>query len=186
MIYLLTGLLMTAGGAAMYTVNFNTPACNIYGYSVLLAVGSGLTFQAGYSVAGVKVSLKGWSNKDLQSAISLQNISQIGGILLCLLISGQIFQSLAFQNLRIVLGAENFTDSDIRSMVGGTQSLLFGKLSPQLADLATQAITQAMSRVYILSIIAGVLSVICSLLMKKERLFKTSPVAVTVENSEKL
>jgi len=45
----------------------------------------------------------------MQSAIELQNISQIGGTLLALLISGQVFQSLAFHNLSKALIGQGFT-----------------------------------------------------------------------------
>lgn len=162
---------MTVGSALMYTVDIDTHAGNVYGYSILLAVGSGLTFQAGYTLAGIKPSLKGWSAKDVQGAISLQNISQIGGTLLSLLISGQIFQSLAFKNLEKVLGGQGFTIAQIRSAVAGTQSTLFQELSPELAAASTQAITEAIRRVYILSISTGGVSIIAALLMKKERLF---------------
>ncbi|PLB51419.1 MFS general substrate transporter [Aspergillus steynii IBT 23096] len=170
-IYVVTGVLMTVGGALMYTVNIDTNPGNVYGYSVLLAIGSGLTFQAGYTLAGIKVSLKGWSGKDIQMAVSLQNISQVGGTLLCLLISGQIFQSLAFSNLKAVLEPAGYSDADIRTVVAGTQSSIFEHLSSELARESTEAITRAMSRVYTISIAAGGLSLIAALLMKKERLF---------------
>ena len=170
-LYAVTGIFMTVGGALMYTIKISSPSGNVYGYSVLIAIGSGLTYQAGYAVAGVKVSLKGWSSKDVQSVMSLQNISQIGGTLLSLLISGQVFQSLARKNLGSALSGQGFSDTDIRSAIAGTQSTLFERLSPQQAESATQAITDAMSRVYILSVTAGALSLISALLMKKERLF---------------
>lgn len=104
-------------------------------------------------------------------AISLQNISQIGGTLLCLLISGQIFQSLAFSDLRAVLDPEGYSDWDSRTVVAGTQSYIFEQLSNRLERESTKAITQAISRVYAIGIAAGGLSLIAALLMKKERLF---------------
>ncbi|KAF2846067.1 putative efflux pump antibiotic resistance protein [Plenodomus tracheiphilus IPT5] len=170
-IYMVTGILMTVGGALMFTINIDSPAANIYGYSVLLAIGSGLTFQAGYAIAGVKAAQKGWSGTDIQSAVSLQNISQIGGTLLSLLICGQIFQSLAARNLERALAGQGFSAADIRSAIAGTQSQLFESLTPELVILATDAITQGMKNVYALSMAAGVLSLVCALLMKKERLF---------------
>lgn len=170
-VYLVTGILLTVGGALMYTVRSDIPSGNVYGYSILLALGSGLTFQAGYTLAGVKVSLKGWSVKDVQSAISLQNISQLGGTLLCLLISGQIFQSLAISNLTTVLWGYGFNKAQIRGAIAGTQSDVFEHLSESLAHEATNALTTAMSRVYALIIAAGGLSILTAVLMKKERLF---------------
>ena len=162
---------MTLGGALMFSINIDSPAANIYGYSVLLAIGSGLTFQAGYTIASIKASQKGWSGTDVQSAVSLQNISQIGGTLMSLLICGQIFQSLAARNLERALAGQGFSDADIRGAVAGTQSQLFKELSPELALRATDAITEGMRNVYALSMAAGALSLVCALLMKKERLF---------------
>jgi hypothetical protein len=73
---------------------------------------------------GIKVSLKGWSGKDIQSAVSLQNIS-VGGTFLCFLILGQIFPSVTFNNLKRVLGAKRYSDTQIRNAVAGTRSSLF-------------------------------------------------------------
>ncbi|KAF2137753.1 uncharacterized protein K452DRAFT_235265 [Aplosporella prunicola CBS 121167] len=169
--YTVTGILMTTGGALMYTVTLNTRPANVYGYSVLLAIGSGLTFQAGYAIAGVKVSHKGWSGTDVQSAITLQNISQLGGTLLSLLICGQIFQSLASEKLEHALAGQNFSKTDIKDAIAGTQSDLFKNLTPELGRKAIEAITDGMQNVYILSMTAGALSLLCALAMKKERLF---------------
>lgn len=162
---------MTVGAALMYTVDIESHAANVYGYSVFLATGSGLTFQAGYSLVGVKAGLAGWSAVDMNSTVSLQNVSQIGGILICLLITGQIFQSIAFNRLSSLLSGEGFTGAEIRNAVSGTQSTLFSKLSSNTALQATFAITEAMKNVYVVSIVAGALSIVCALLMKKERLF---------------
>lgn len=170
--YLATGVFMTIGGSLMYTIRIDSNPGKVYGYSILLALGSGLTFQAAYSIAGVKASLKNWSGKDIQSAVSLQNISQVGGTLLSLLISGQVFQSYAFQNLKHVLDGNNlrFSDAEIRSTVTGTQSLVFEGLPDVVKVEAVEAIMEALKKVYILSIVAGGLSLVCALAMKKERL----------------
>ena len=163
---------MTIGGSLMYTIRLDSNPGKVYGYSILLGLGSGLTFQAAYSIAGVKASLKNWSGKDIQSAVSLQNISQVGGTLLSLLISGQVFQSYAFENLKRVLDGNNlrFSNAEIRSTVTGTQSLVFEGLPDVVKLEAVEAIMDAMKNVYILSIVAGVLSLVCALAMKKERL----------------
>lgn len=163
---------MTLGGSLMYTIQTDSSPGKVYGYSILIALGSGLTFNAAYAIAGIKAAQKNWSQKDIQSAVSLQNVSQIGGTLLSLLISGQVFQSYSFQNLKRVLeGVDlNFSDAEIRGAVTGTQSLLFARLSDGVKQQAIEAIMEAMKRVYILSIVAGVLSLLCALVMKKERL----------------
>jgi hypothetical protein len=172
--YLVTGILMTIGGTLMYTIDIHSAPGKVYGYSVIIALGSGLTFQAAYTIAALKAQSANMSAKDIQSAVSLQNISQIGGTLVCLLISGQIFQSYAFQNLKTVLGGM-FSDTEVRGAVTGSQSVLLEGLNEMLKEAALKAIMSAMKRVYIISIVAGGLSLVCALGMKKERLFGKNP-----------
>ncbi|KAF2493696.1 putative efflux pump antibiotic resistance protein [Lophium mytilinum] len=174
--YLFTGVFMTVGGALMTTVTISSPASALYGYSVIVALGTGLTFNIGYSVVGIKAAKKGWSGKNVQDAVSLQNIAQTGGTLFCLLALGQVFQSLAYENLKSVLSGQGFSDAEIRSVVAGTQSVFFGSLEEGLKEAATKAITEAVRKVYWLSMAAGVLSIVCSLAMKKERLFEAAEV----------
>lgn len=155
----------------MYTVDINTGMSNVYGYSVLLGAGTGLIFQAGYTVGGVKTMMRTGSGLDVQRVISMLNLSQLGFQMGSLLIGGQIFQSLAMKNLTRVLNGQGFSQEEIRSAVAGTASTLFGSLSPDLKQAATSAIVDAIRKVYIISIVAGGITVVCAVFMKKERLF---------------
>jgi hypothetical protein len=169
---------MTIGAAAMFTVGTDTAKAHVYGFSVLLGAGTGMTFQVGYTVGGIKTMMRTGSGLDVQRVISMLNLSQLGLTLGSLLIGGQIFQSVAMNNLTHVLHGLGFSQVDIRSAVAGTQSTLFASLSPSLKTKSTTAITDAMSRVYIVSMSAGAIVVICALLMKKERLFAIVPPAI--------
>lgn len=164
---------MTIGSATMFTVGTNTPKGNVYGYSILLGAGTGLTFNAGYTVGGVKTMMRTGSGLDVQRAISMLNLSQLGLQIGSLLIGGQIFQGVAMHNLTRVL--HGFSQKDIRSVIAGTQSSLFSSLSAPMKLEATAAITDAMSRVYIISMAASAIVIICAVLMKKERLFGAMP-----------
>jgi len=172
-LYLVSGIFMTIGGALMLTVHPSTPVANTYGYSILLAVGSGLTIQAGYSIASVKAGNKG-NASNLQSAVTLQNISQLGSTLICLVLSGQVFQSIAFKELSRVLSGSEFSDSEIRSAIVGSSSQLFGQLDTEMTTKAIGAIASALIKVYALSLSAGVVMVIVSAFMKRERIFGMS------------
>jgi hypothetical protein len=162
---------MTVGAATMFTVGSDTPKANVYGYSVLLGIGTGLSFQAAYTVGGVRTMMRTGSGLDVQRVISMLNLSQLGFQLGSLLIGGQVFQSVATKNLTRVLHGLGFSQEDIRSAITGTQSTLFASLSPSMKKQAILAITNAMSRVYIISISASAVVVVCAILMKKERLF---------------
>lgn len=167
---------MSAGGGLMYTVNVNTAPAKIYGYSILLAVGSGLSSQAGYAIAGIKIASKGWPVIDVQRSISAQNFWQISSSLLALLMSGQIFQSLAVRNLAFALSGHGFSNAQIQGAVAGLQSSLLKSLDSHSAAEAVGAITEAMRSVYVLNIAYGLICLLATLAMKKERLFTKRPV----------
>ncbi|KAK8129051.1 hypothetical protein PG984_010159 [Apiospora sp. TS-2023a] len=170
-LYLVGGVLMTIGSAAMFTVTPETTNANVYGYSIILGAGTGLVFNLGFTVSGVTIMAETGNALDLQRVISMQNLSQLGFQTLSLLIGGQIFQSLSFRNLSEVLAGMGLSDEEIRSAITGARSALFSRLSPEVQQEAVAAINSAMSRVYILSIAAGAVTAICAVMMKKERLF---------------
>lgn len=170
LLYLVAGIFIVAGGAALFTIDATTPIPNVYGYSILVAIGAGAVIQEGYTIASVKVLHQGRS-EDVGHSISLQNVAQIGSGAIALVISGQVFQTYAFQNLSSVLSGQGFSAEEIRAAIAGAQSTVFASIDPETTFLAIEALTSAMSRVYILTIVAGVVSVLASLLMRWERLF---------------
>lgn len=161
----------------MYTIDHNTPIAHVYGYSILLGVGVGISFNAGYTISAVKASLQGHSPTDVGNCVSFMNFSQTGGQFVALVISGQIFQEYAFRNLKAVLENEGFTTAQIRNTISGAQSVGFESLDASIKERAIAGITDAISRVYIMSMVVGVLALIGSLLMRKERLFGLKPTA---------
>jgi hypothetical protein len=175
-LYFVAGIFMTVGGALMSTITATTPVGNVYGYSVLVGIGSGLTIQCGYSVATVKVAMNGHP-EDVPNAVSLQNVSQVGSTLIALVIAGQIFQSLSFNDMKTVLAGHGFSDSEIRNAITGTQSVVFDTISPELKVKAIGAITNAIAKAWILLIVGGAVSLVSSVFMKRERLFGMTAVA---------
>lgn len=155
----------------MYTIDLDSPASHVYGYSILLAFGSGITANIGLAVAGIKVSLDGGGVKEVQDVMSLQTICTVGGTMIPLLISVQVFQSCALKSLTLVLKGNGLTQAELRSLIGGAGSVVFTKLTEAEKLSATGAITEAISKVYILGIVTGGLVLVGSLLMKWERLF---------------
>ncbi|KAK9482648.1 hypothetical protein V1527DRAFT_475809 [Lipomyces starkeyi] len=111
----------------------------------------------------------------------MQNLSQLGFQTVSLLIGGQIFQGLSMRNLNHVLSGQGFSQADIRSVIAGTESSLFASLSPSLQKQTIVAITDAMSKVYILSITSSAIMLIVVMLMPKERLFPAAGSKVVTE-----
>ncbi|KAI1736260.1 major facilitator superfamily domain-containing protein [Xylaria scruposa] len=165
--YLISGILMLISGALYYVyLKPSTSVATLYGLSVLIAAGNGLTLQLGYAVASLKVK-----PVDVVHALSLQNVSQVGSTAICLVIAGQVFQSVAFSNLVPVLAGYGYSTQEIRDAVAGTKSDLFAHLTGDLRELALIAVTDAIRKTYILVIAAGALGILASVGMKRERLF---------------
>lgn len=160
------GFMTLAGALFLAYLQPSTPNAQIYGFSVLMAVGTGITMQLGYAVASLKVP-----PSNILSAIGLQNVAQIGATVICLVIASQAFQSNAVANMTHALAGEGFTKEEIRNAVAGTQSHLFESLNGDLRDSAIRAITDAMQRAFIIPLVAGVVGVVNSLFMSRERLF---------------
>ncbi|KJR84058.1 MFS transporter [Sporothrix schenckii 1099-18] len=174
-VYLFSGVLITISSALLYRyLTPDTSTTTIYGLTVLGAVGTGLLVQAGFQVGTLVVE----DPADMGHVISMQNVSQIGGQVLCLVIAGQIFQSVAINNLRAVLAGHGYTDADLQSAVAGSRSTLFESLEGDLRVKAIRAITEAIQATYVPVIAAGALLVVVSLCMRRDKLVFHNPVAV--------
>lgn len=166
-ICLFSGVMMTLAGALFLVyLQPSTPTAHIYVFSVLMAVGTGITMQLGYAVASLKVPAT-----DILSAINLQNVAQIGATVICLVIASQAFQSNAVSNMTHALAGQGFSEEEISSAVAGTQSQFFESLGSDLRDSAVSAITEAMQQAFIIPLVAGIVGLVNSVLMSRERLF---------------
>lgn len=149
----------------MHTVDAETSTSAIYGYEILMAIGAGLTMQVAYSVVAVKVE-----PNEIQGAIGFINVAQIGSIAISLSIGGSIFQNIGFANIQNALAAYQFTDAEIRSALGGAQSIILATGDETIRKLATDAIVATISNLWILTITAGAVSLVSGIFMKSERL----------------
>lgn len=166
-IYIISGILITIGGSLMYAfLRSETSTSAIYGISVVLAVGTGLTMQIGYAVATLSVPAT-----EVTNSLSMQNVSQIGGATIALIMAVLIFESAAVSNVEGVLAAQNYSEEQIRAAVAGTRSVLFEQLSGDLKTKVVEGITRAMQTSFILVIVAGAMIVVSGLAMKREKLF---------------
>lgn len=165
-IFSVSGIFMIIGGSLLYAyLGPDTPKSYIYAFTVITAVGSGLTLQIGYAVATLKAP------KHMGDALALQNVAQIGSTVISLVIAGQVFQSTATRNLMRVLANTEFTTADIQSAIAGARSAIFEELTGELRSQAILAITLAIQKAFILVIVGGGVLTTAGVLMKHERLF---------------
>ncbi|KAL6693977.1 major facilitator superfamily domain-containing protein [Trichoderma pleuroticola] len=149
--------------AVAFNLRPKTSTASIYG--IVLAVGTGLTMQIGYAVATLKVT-----PEDVAKSLSMQNVSQMGGTSIALIMAVLFFESAAVRNVSGVLEGQGFSDGQIRAVMAGAQITLFEQLSDDMKMHAILAITEAMQTAFILVIVSGAV-VVSSVAMKREKLF---------------
>ncbi|GAB7346494.1 hypothetical protein MBLNU457_5182t1 [Dothideomycetes sp. NU457] len=165
--YVVSEVFILVGSALFYVlVGANTSTATIYGLSVIIGVGGGLSAQASYSVVPAKVE-----GHRVPDAIGFINTAQIGGIVISLAISGTVFQNVAYRDVAQALSGLNFTSADIHDALAGAHSTVFTNTTPQVRQQVLQGIVGAIQDTYVLVIAAGAFGLICSLLLKRERLF---------------
>jgi Major Facilitator Superfamily len=173
--FLVAGLFMTLGGALMYSlVDATTSNSTIYGFSVLMAIGAGLSQQAAYSVAPVKVALHPKQGpRRIPDAIGFINVAQIGAIVIALTITGTVFQNIAYRHVSTALAGLGFSSTDIHAALAGAKSTVFTSpaVTPEIRAEVVAGIVKAIGDGYILVIVAGGVLVACSVFMRWERLF---------------
>jgi hypothetical protein len=163
--YIISGVLLIVGGSLMHTVDLNTKTSAIYGYEVLMAIGAGITMQIAYSVAVVKVK-----SHDIQNAIGFINVAQIGTIAISLSIAASIFQNRGYINLRDALQGYGFSEQELRGALAGAQSAVLMGGDSVVKAKAIAAIVKTLESIWILTIVAGAVSLVSGVAMKWEKL----------------
>jgi hypothetical protein len=163
--YIAAGVLLIIGGSLMHTVDGSTSASAIYGYEVIMAVGAGFAMQTAYSIASVSVK-----PDEIQAAIGFINVAQIGSIAISLSIAGNIFENIEFIKLRDSLVGYDFPEEVLRSALGGAKSAILETGDEAVRGLALASIVETIQELWILVIVAGAVSLVSGVFMKRERL----------------
>ena len=162
--YLGGGILAVIGSALMFTVTESSSTSRIYGYSVILAIGTGSFVQASFSVAQAKVK-----PHEIPLAVGFITCAQVGGVTIAIAIANSIFLNQSTRQIRQIL--PDVPLDTVRNAISGSGSAFFKTLAPDTKLLVVHAIVKSISNVYILAMTAGTLAVLLSLLMKREKLF---------------
>lgn len=168
--YLFGGVLLTVGGALMYTINVNSSTSMVYGYSTLVGIGVGVCVQAGFSVAQGLVP-----QAEAPEAVGFITCGQITGITISIAVANSVFLNKAESGIAAIL--PQAPPEDIQAAIAGVGSQFFSKLSDATKADVLSAIVDAMSKAYIGVIAAGALATLLSLFLKRQRLFLTPTAA---------
>ena len=163
--YITGGICILIAGVLLHNITPSTHTAAIYGFEVLLSIGTGVSFQVAYAVAASKLR-----HRDMPAAIGFVNVAQIGSIAIVLTIAGAIFQNRGYTNLRRALAGYNLPEETLRAALAGADSALAGAFDAKMEGLVVQAVVKTISTEFILVIVAGALMTISALFMKWERL----------------
>lgn len=162
--YAVGGALCIVGGALMNTIDTSTSTSTVYGYSILVGFGDGLFSQASFSVAQAVV------DPELVSlAVGFITCAQVVGITISLAIANSLFLNGSQDKIQEIL--PNVSTKVIQEAISGAGSDFVKSLSPDIQARVLDAIVDSMSKSYILVIVAGAVVLVCSMVMKRERLF---------------
>jgi hypothetical protein len=161
--YVVGGALVIVGYSLLHTITPTTPAGAIYGYLVLVGLGTGSFVQMGFAVAQA-ISPK----SETEAAISFVSEGQLLGIVVGLAIAGSIFITHATEQL-----SDLFPDVPIdlvKQAIAGTNADFLRSLPEATQEQAIDIIVRCMDRVYILGITGGAVAMICGFLLTHKRL----------------
>ncbi|KAI1821330.1 major facilitator superfamily-domain-containing protein [Xylaria intraflava] len=148
--YIFAGALCIPGAALLYTVNESTPLANIYGYEILIGLGSGAATQLTFAVASLKVA-----PEDIGRSTGWEAFAQLGGPAIALGIANSIFLNKAHAAIAALL--PSFTVDQVSTIISDPNSQLLRTLSKDTQDRVVHAVVRSMSDAYILCILAGAL-----------------------------
>jgi hypothetical protein len=146
--YIFAGVLCVPGAALLYTVNQYTPLANVYGYQILLGLGSGASTQLSFAVASIKVA-----PADIPHSTGWEAFAQLGGPTIALGIANSVFLNKAQAGIANLL--PNLSKLDINTIISDPGSPLLRDLPQEVQSKVVDIVVRSMSNAYILCIVGG-------------------------------
>lgn len=148
-------------GALFYgVVNVDTSPSQIYGFSVLLGLGAGLSQVVSYSVASANVP----PNR-VSDAVGFINTAQIGSSVIALTIASTVFQNVGRMRVSEAMQGLGYSIADVHDTLKGRQSSVYRQVPPEVQRRIIEGIVRTINEEYILVIVAGALGTITSILL---------------------
>lgn len=163
--YIFGSILTLIGGVLLSLITADTSTGSIYGYEVLIGVGTGCFIQAGYAVIQAMVP-----PAEMAYAISFMMLAQLGSVGLGLSIAGSVFINQAVNNLAALL--PGVSRADLQLAISGTSSSYFQSLAPAQRDAAVDIIVGALTHTFVLIYVGGAVCLLVSVLFTQRKLFK--------------
>ncbi|KAK1659527.1 major facilitator superfamily domain-containing protein [Colletotrichum godetiae] len=162
--YIAGSALELIGGVLLYIVDEHTSNAKIYGYTIILGTGVGCFCQAGFAVAQMKVQ-----PNEIPYSVGFMTVGQMIGIVLGTGMSGALFVNYGQRALAQVF--PNVSADVISDALAGVGSGLIDSASPEVRAEAIHGITRAIQLAYVPIIAAGAICLVCSVFMRREKVF---------------
>ncbi|KAJ9148980.1 Aurofusarin/rubrofusarin efflux pump AFLT [Pleurostoma richardsiae] len=163
--YIAGSALEFIGGVLLYTVDEHTSNARIYGYTIILGTGVSCFCQAGFAVAQMKVK-----PGEIPYSVGFMTVGQMLGIVLGTGIAGAVFVNHAQQALSRTF--PHASAGEVADAIAGVGGELITTAPPAVRAEAVHGINRAIQLAYVPIIAAGSVCLICSLAMKREKVFK--------------
>ena len=157
--YIFSGAFCIAGSGLLYTLNQYTPLANVYGYEILLGLGSAASTQLSFTVASIKVA-----SVDIPRSTGWEAFAQLGGPTIALSIANSVFLNKAQEGILALL--PNLNVLDVSTIISNPGSPLLRDLPQNVQDQVVDVIVRSMINAFILCIIGGSLILLLALRFK--------------------
>ena len=173
------GALVLIGSALMYTVNAATSNARIYGYSILLGTGTGAYLQMPFAVAQAQVS-----TALISMAVAFTAFAQLAAPAITLSIANSVFLNEASNSLRAII--PNASPDMVRDLLMRAVSDDLASLGPAAHAQVLRAIVEAMSKIYIIVVVSGILTLVLTALLTFRDLRRKTSVRSLIEKEPKI
>jgi hypothetical protein len=136
------------GAALLYTVNQSTPLANVYGYEILIGLGSGASTQLNFAVASIMVP-----PADIPHSTGWIAFAQLGGPTIAISIANSVFLNKAHIGIKKLL--PDMSTANISTIISDPSSPLLRDLPQSEQSQVVDTVVRTMSNAYILCIVGG-------------------------------
>ncbi|KKY17543.1 putative efflux pump antibiotic resistance [Diplodia seriata] len=158
------------GSVLLYTLDTESSASRVYGYSVIVGIGGGCYLMSSFGAAPAVVKAD-----EALDAVGALSVAQGMGLVFFVSVAGIIYQNLGYNFIAPLVPAELLDDA--RDLLAGSSSNLFASLDPDTGSRVTAAIVKALDNTYLPAVAVACLSFLCALTLGAAKVPKGTVVA---------
>ena len=161
--YIIGNVFFIVGTALMRTVGLYTPEAPIYGYTILIGVGSGLYVQAAYPITQTKLVAD-----EATDAVALIGTAQQGSTAIALTIANSIFINRAANGLQSIF--PGLSRSEVQAAISGVGADVFNHLPESKKVEVLNVVLGAIRDVWTQALASAAFALLWSLFIRREKI----------------